>query len=126
MTLCVVGGKGASDKAAADKASFEKEEALEVTSQELLEAYEANEVGADAKFKGKKLRITGVVNEIASGIGDEPDIRLEGGKMFKHVTLQGVSKTDAARLKKGQKIVAVCKGNGEIIGTPFLKNCALD
>lgn len=125
VAICAIGIKGVSDQAEKEKEEFEKAEAIKVTAAELAAAYKKNEVAADEKYKGKKIEITGTVESIDSGAGDEPRVQLEGGEMFITVTLQDIPKDEAKKLSKGDKVKAVCKGDGEIIGFPKLKDCKL-
>lgn len=56
--------------------------ALEVTSEELDNAYEANEVKADSTYKGKTVVIRGPVEKIAKDLFDKPYIELRGNSDF--------------------------------------------
>lgn len=55
---------------------------LEVTSEELDNAYEANEVKADSTYKGKTVVIRGPVEKIAKDLFDKPYIELRGNSDF--------------------------------------------
>ncbi|PIT58326.1 OB-fold protein [Snodgrassella alvi] len=108
----------------------ENEEALiKVTSNELLKAYKANEVAANKKFKDKKLSISGTINSIEAGLGDEPYVVLKAGDEFEIDMPQAklaTSEADkAANLKKGQKINMICTGDSEFAGTPMLSDCII-
>ncbi|PIT24603.1 hypothetical protein BGI37_08940 [Snodgrassella alvi] len=108
----------------------ENEEALiKVTSNELLKAYKANEVAANKKFKDKKLSISGTINSIEAGLGDEPYVVLKAGDEFEIDMPQAklaTSEADkAAILKKGQKINMICTGDSEFAGTPMLSDCII-
>ena len=45
-----------------------------VSAQEVASIYEQNQVAGDQRYYGKKLRVTGVVASIGSGLGNEPYI----------------------------------------------------
>lgn len=126
--LGAAGAKKASDDAAEKKKSddkaFDDEKAMKVTAAELAAAYDENEVKADEKYKGHKVEVTGVVSGIDSSIGDEPVVRL-AGKSFDSVMAHDVPKRDAANLKKGESVTLVCKADGEVIGSPVLRNCSV-
>lgn len=123
--LCIgIGAKGVADQQVKEKEDFESQDAISVSADELLDAYESNEVAADAKYKGKKVRVTGKLSSIGSGFGDEPLLQL-GSKMFPHVSATGVEKSEAARLTKGQDITLECKADGEIASMPQLTNCSI-
>lgn len=100
-------------------------DALAVDARTLHAAYSANEVAADQQYKGKVLRVTGAIEAIDSGIGDEPVVRLSAGD-FASVHVKGLPAATAANLMKGQQLTVVCKGAGEVIGSPMLDDCALN
>lgn len=103
------------------------EAALPVTATELYSAYEGNEVAADKQYKGKLLEVSGTVDAIDSSIGDKAVVRLQTPNSFMSVQAQGDDAfTDAAAtLSKGQQVTMICKGDGEVIGSPMLKNCVI-
>lgn len=105
----------------------EAEVSLPVTASELYSAYEGNEVAADKKYKGKLLEVTGTVDAIDSSIGDQAVVRLQTSNSFASVQAKGDDKfTDAAAtLNKGHQITMICKGDGEVIGSPMLKDCVI-
>lgn len=102
-------------------------ETVAVTARELFSAYESNEVAADKQFKGKMLEVTGTISSIDSGFGDGAIVQLSTGNDFQSVSAQGDdSFTDvAATLSKGQQITMICKGDGEVIGSPMLGDCVV-
>jgi hypothetical protein len=122
VAVCAVGVNQAGKEAKKEKEAFDDAKSMKVTADELTEAYEKNEVSADEKYKGKKIEITGVIERIDSGFNDEPQIVLKA-KNFIGVRCEGLSKKDAGKLEKGSEITLVCKGDGEIIGSPQLKDC---
>lgn len=99
-------------------------ERIEVSARELYEAYKANEITANAKYKGKPLLISGRVLSIQSDFRDKPVVSLDAGD-FGSVTLNGVSLEDAGTLSKGSDIVAACTGNGEMLSFPAASDCKL-
>ena len=102
-------------------------ETVAVTARELFSAYESNEVAADKQFKGKMLEVTGTISSIDSGFGDGAIVQLSTGNDFQSVSAQGDdSFTDvAANLSKGQQVTMICKGDGEVIGSPMLGDCVV-
>ena len=106
------------------------EQAIKISANEVLKAYKENEVGANMKYKGKKLDIAATVSSIEAGFGDKPYLVLKAGgemDMFNqpqaHLAKSEFEK--AADLKKGQKIELVCTGNSEVAGTPMLDDCII-
>lgn len=110
-------------------ASSPAEMVISVTPNELLKAYKENEVAANQQYKDKKLKINATIDSISSGIGDEPFLTLKAGGQFElnkpMAKLADSDKSKAAKLKKNQKVVLVCKGDGEMAGTPMLEDCII-
>jgi hypothetical protein len=98
--------------------------AVAVDARTLHAAYSANEVAADQQYKGKLLQVSGSIEAIDSGIGDEPVVRLSAGD-FDSVHLKGLPSTIAASLQKGQQITVTCTGDGEVMGSPMLDDCSI-
>lgn len=109
----------------------------------IFKDYQANEVAADKKYKGKWFVVTGKVSEIAKDFRGKPylvfamdsygvasiradlfDDQVCGVSKDKGVT--SCSAIDrAAKLKKGQKIDIECKGAGMLMNTPMLRECLI-
>lgn len=99
-------------------------DATAVDAATLHKAYAANEVAADRLYKGKPLAVSGRVSEIASDATDDPVVALRVSD-FESVHANGLPKDVAASLQKGESITVNCVGDGEVIGTPVLKDCKL-
>lgn len=52
---------------------------LEVSAQQLAQAYDRNTVAADQQFKGKTFKVTGVVDSINTDLFGNPYVTLRGG-----------------------------------------------
>lgn len=100
---------------------------LETTAQKMINTYANNEVRADAIYKDKIIKVTGIVSSIDSDFGDEADVLLGDGSeyTFNYVHASGDVNfhNQAINLQKGQKVTLLCKGAGEVIGSPFLHEC---
>lgn len=96
-----------------------------VTAKEIARKYADNEVAADQEFKGKTVLLEGIVQDIQSGIGDEPFLVFNGVNMF--LGPQAKFKTPdiqrIANIRKGEKQRLVCVAAGEAIGNPFFDDC---
>lgn len=103
------------------------EEVIKVTADELLAAYKENELAGDKQFKGKTLIVTGVLDSIQSGFGDTPYLMLKAGDEYEFNMPQAhfdASETDSlVALKKGESIQIQCVSDGEMMGSPMLKDC---
>ena len=96
-----------------------------VDAKKLFADYKENEVKADGLYKGKMLMVTGTVAEIQSGISDEAMLMLKTGSEFEYVTamIDNADKPKAAETKKGAKVTLHCTSDGEMMGSPMLKDC---
>jgi len=112
-----------------DKASLfnamKSGEAYSVSSIRLARDYHSNEVNADNKYKDKLLQVTGKVYEISKDVTDDTVISLQGTDMFQRVNAYLLYDDDeiAPTLKKGNHIKIRCYGDGEVIGSPMLRDC---
>lgn len=104
---------------------------IEATAQQIINEYQNNEVRGDALIKDKIVKVTGIVISISSDISDKAVVEL--GSNSSELSLINVMASGdndfhntAIELKKGQKITLICKGAGEIIGSPQLSNCIFD
>lgn len=86
---------------------------IEISAVKLFRDYDANEVAADEKYKGKTLAVTGIIGGIGNDVFNDPYISLNID------ILQDVNcyfdednKSVISKLRKGQKvtIIGVCKG----------------
>lgn len=99
---------------------------MEITASELYRAYEANEVSADQQYKGKRLLITGVVENIGKDIMDNPYVAL------KIDFLKGVNcyfddenNKILSQLSKGQKIQIIGTCAGLTLTDVVVRDCEL-
>lgn len=77
----------------------------EVTSIKLMYDYKTNEVSADSKYKGKILRISGCVLDIAKDITDEAYITLDSADGTRQVQcFFGNNEEQLADIKRGQLV----------------------
>ena len=85
--------------------------AMPVQAKAILREFNENEAAADAKYDGKVLQVTGVVDKIDTEILDDSQyvINIGGGSDFEFFTVNAddQSQDDVASLKKGDKITVV-------------------
>lgn len=98
---------------------------LSVTAIEVGKAYNDNQVAADQRYFKKPLLLSGKIESINSGLGNEPYIALRGVNQFlpPQVHFHKANIEKISSLKKGEKLVLVCDGAGSIAGTPMFKSC---
>ena len=79
-----------------------------MTAADLIKQFEDNELQADAKYKGKTLKITGIVEQIDTEMLDEEDyvLDLTGGGDFEilAVHVYDIPNEDLATINKGDKV----------------------
>ncbi len=116
--------------ATADKkdTKTKKEELVEVSAVDLHKEYDKNEVAADEKYKNKKLRVTGKINEISKNFVDDVVLQLESGEAFLtvHATMKDSEKKKAAKLDKGEEVTLECKGKGRLLSSAMLDDCVFE
>jgi hypothetical protein len=102
--------------------------AIEITAGELYAAYEANQVAADAQYKDKILKVTGVVDSIGKDILDTPYITLTSGGKYEMWGVQCMFdekyEPELAKLTKGQTVTVQGKCDGYLVNV-LLRDCAL-
>lgn len=110
---------------ASDADTILKTELISSSASQIAQAYNENQVAADQRFFKKTLFISGRIQSINSGIGNEPYLSLYGVNEFllPQAHFENGNMQKIAALKKGQKIYLVCIGNGAIIGTPMFNHC---
>jgi hypothetical protein len=87
--------------------------------------YEANEIAADDKYKGKKILLIGKVNSINKDISGKGYLSLRGPGMFQDVQarLSNAGLEGAATLKKGVTIYLVCDHGMKVATMTTARNC---
>jgi hypothetical protein len=113
---------------AVDSAEPQPEPIIDVSSVKLFDDYHRNEVAADSLYKGRTLRVSGIVNSINKNGMEEIYLVLENGHdefMGVEAKLKVNEASNAGLLSKGDKVSVVCQGGTMIIGTPILENCYL-
>ena len=111
------GGSGSgSSSSGPSPATAAPEEILAVSLSTLLADYKNNEVGADMKYKGKILRVTGKAGSIKKDILDNIYVTIGTGKQFEIPEVQAFfddqHAAKAASLSKGQSVTVQgrCEG----------------
>lgn len=106
-----------------DKAA---KEAIEVGVGDIFQNYKENEVGADAKYKGKWLKVKGKISKIGKDITDDAYILFDVSDALFGVraAFEKENQGDLTDLAPGQTVVLVCQGEGKF-GDVMLKKCGL-
>lgn len=100
---------------------------IDVDSVALWKAYQANEVAADDRFKGRQLKVVGVVDTIQKDVTGRPQLILRTPDRFSRIAagMLASESGDVAKLSAGQKIVVQCEGAGVVLGAIALADCQL-
>lgn len=97
-----------------------------VTAVDLDAAYRANEVRADALYRGKLVHVTGVVEKIAKDIIDHPVVTL-GTNSAKDITCSfATNDPKLVELDRESRVTLHCTGEGLAFGGVRLKDCGID
>ena len=109
-----------------DKTAEPPAPVLEVSAQQLAQAYSRNTVAADQQFKGKRFKVTGMVGSINTDLFGNPYVTLLGGVnqfMEPQFELDKAYGDYAARLSQDMRITLICKGRGDVAKTPMSDEC---
>lgn len=134
MVVAMASGERPSGKAAAPTTSQSQPAEVaaavvpvfEVNTQQLAQAYDRNTVAADQQFKGKRFKVTGVVESINTDLFGNPYVTLRGGVnqfMEPQFKLDDAHANYAAGLQSGMRISLICTGGGDVAKTPMSKGC---
>ncbi len=111
--------------AAPDAAPADAAGVVEVTAQKLFADYDANEVSADDKYRDKPLRVTGIIRRIAKSITDDAYLELATASEWHAVYATLADAREAAKLKRGEKVVVLCRGTGKTV-EPTADRCTIE
>lgn len=106
----------------------QSEEVVKVSAVQLSKAYDENKVAADAKYEGKKLEISGVIDSIGKDITDAPYVVLKGVeyKLFGvQCMFPRAKESNLISLTKGQSLTVQGKLSGELIGNVIVRDCEI-
>jgi len=99
----------------------------EVSSLQLYQNYQADEVAADKKYRGHSLEVSGVVESIHKDAANGLFLTLvtphELGSV--EASLQYSELSGLANLTQGSSVVVVCEGAGMIMDSPVLHDCKI-
>ena len=126
IALVLLGGCGATSTSSGDDSQAGKPD-LKVEAKKIIQEFEKNEASADAKYKGKTLQVSGVVDKVDTEIFDEDQysIRINGGGRFELISVNcndiSAKVAGGIKAKKPITVVGVFDDGGDL-GIE-LKNC---
>lgn len=96
-----------------------------VAAEQLYADYQANEVRADERYKGKRLLVGGKVQSIDKSAFGDIVIKLATPSAMRwvHATMKDSERPSASRLSKGDAVTVLCLGFGMALGSPILDEC---
>jgi hypothetical protein len=103
------------------------EQAIAVTATKLMADYEANEVAADATYKGKLVEVTGTISDISKDLFDNPYIALGAGANTFFTVQCMFEKSDQAQLAslaKDTKITLQGRVSSKL-GNVIVQECSI-
>ena len=105
---------------------------IEISASKLMKAYEDNEIYANNKYKGKKIKLTGCVYDISQSDGwfsESYYVYINNGEKYSYdyisCLLSDTSLEKAVELKAGDKIVVEGVCNGISITSISMSNCEI-
>jgi tRNA_anti-like len=123
ISTALVGASGCS-KPSAGGADAAQGETIVVGASDLAAAYKADRARADAEYKGRRVRVSGVVGEVRK----EPEVSIslgrEGDPNFAECHFAEAFAKNAAFLTKGMRLTIECDCDG-LATTVVLRRCAL-
>lgn len=98
---------------------------VEVTAGNLYKDYVTNEIGADAKYRDKVLRVSGIIGSIGKDALDKPYVELQAAGGSKSIRALFASESGLGDLKRPEAIAIRCRGGNEL-GLPTLSECIFE
>ena len=112
-------------EASRSSASSPEAPSVTTTAPAMMAAYRDNEVGADEKFKGKLIKISGKIESISKDIMDDPFVTLSDGREMSLTNVQiyftDEEEAKLGSLKKGQQLTVIGTCEGETMGSVMVK-----
>lgn len=126
-TTAANAGANASSSAAKEKKPTE--ETIKISAVDILAEYEANEVAATEKYKGKMLEISGIIDDFGKDILDKTYLTISDGKEFSTNAVQfyfdDSEVSSVAELKKGDSVVIIGRCGDFNVFNLSVNNCKL-
>jgi len=101
-----------------------EETVIKVSADTLYKDYDANEVRADDKYKGKTLEVSWKINSIGKDIMENPTIQLDWAFRL-NLSLSAPETSSALNLNKWDLITLQCQWEGMVVGFINLGNCTI-
>lgn len=98
-----------------------------LSADKLYSEYDANEVAADNKYKGKVVVVSGTIRDIGKDIIDQAYIVIGGDGFLDgvHCVFTEDQHSSFDRLSKGQNVTVKGEVSGKIMGSVLMNKCTL-
>ncbi len=110
------------------KPAVQAEQAIQVTAPKIIADYKANEISADAMYKGKLIEVKGTVSNIAKDIMDTPYITLSNGDPYGIESVQCMftkeQEGELAGISKGKPITLQGRVSGKLMNI-IVRECRI-
>ena len=109
-----------------EEVAASSESSIKVSAADLYSEYEANEVGADSKYKGQTVLVSGTIEDIGTDIMDDIYITLGTSNMFASVQAFFAEEQagEVGQLTKGSQVTVLCRCDGKFMNV-LLKGCQI-
>lgn len=126
LALFVLFAVGSSNTDSGTKEVQSQAPSFTLSTNQLVDEYKANEVAADAKYKGNVVVVSGVIESIGKDILDQAYVVIGGEGFLDGVqcTFSKGEEASVASLSKGQNVNIKGKVNGKM-GNVLLENSSL-
>lgn len=116
---------GSSSRSSSTSSPSPQEPTIEIRADALYAAYQDNEVAADARFKGRPIAVTGVIQSIDKDVFGKASVSLSVPHSFLGVRarIDKSSTNSLVGLHKGDIATFKCIGGIMVAGTPHLSDC---
>ncbi len=106
------------------KITSDTKPSLKVSAVKLYNDYNANEIAADEKYKGKIIEVTGIIRDIGNDLMDNAYITLVGDQYFGDIQCYFSEKSVVASLSKGKRITVMGSCSGLMMNV-HLNDCII-
>jgi hypothetical protein len=134
LSLVIIGSqdgtssRNSSSRSSPAPISAPAEKVMQVNIRDILSAYEGNEVGADNKYKGNIIQVTGIISRVKKDIMDNLYVTLGTGAQFQIPEIQAFfddsMNHQLGQLRKGSKLTVICRVNGLMMNV-LAKDCVI-
>jgi hypothetical protein len=133
LSLAILGSQegdlSGSRSSASAPISAPAEKVMQVNIRDILSAYEGNEVGADNKYKGNVIQVTGTINSVKKDFMDNLYVTLGSGAQFQIPQIQAFfddsMNNQLGQLQKGRKLTVICRVEGLMMNV-LAKDCVIN